>query len=289
MTDIGFIGLGAMGYPMAGHLVAAGHSVSVYNRTTEVADRFVAEFPDARLASSPADACRGAAVGVMIVGNDDSVRSVALGDEGALAGLAEGSVLIDHTTASATMAAELAEAASAKNISTLDAPVSGGEAGAQNGALTIMCGGDQQTFDAVEELMATYSNTRTLIGPTGAGQTCKMVNQVAIAGLIQGLAEALNLGIAAGLDMEKVLATISNGAAGSWQMSNRGQTMVDDRFDFGFAIEWMVKDLGIALAEAERVGAATPVGTLVASYYDELMESGDSRSDTSALIKRLRT
>lgn len=278
-----------MGYPMAGHLATAGHSVTVYNRTSSVADRFAAEFPDAAVAASPAAACDGADFGILIVGNDDSVRSVALGDEGALAGLDDGSILIDHTTASATIAHELAAAGKAKNIGCLDAPVSGGEAGAQNGVLTVMCGGAQDTFDRALPIISEYSKTRTLIGETGAGQTCKMVNQVAIAGLLQGLSEALVLGVEAGLDMEKVLATISDGAAGSWQMSNRGQTMVDDSFDFGFAIEWMVKDLGIALAEAERLGVETPVATLVSSYYDELMGSGESRSDTSVLIRRLRS
>lgn len=287
MTRIGFIGLGAMGYPMAGHLVAAGHDVAIFNRTRSVADRFCDEHPDARLAVSPADACEGADVGVLIVGNDDSVRSVALGDDGALRGLSSGGVLIDHTTASATVAVEIGEAAAALDIGFLDAPVSGGESGAQNGVLTIMCGGDQPTFDRVEPLMEAYSGTRTLIGPIGSGQRTKMVNQLAIAGTIQGLSEALNLGMAAGLDMDKVLATISNGAAGSWQMSNRGSTMVADSFDFGFAIEWMIKDLGIALAEADRLGAPTPVATLVAGFYEELQAAGDGRKDTSALIRRL--
>jgi len=288
MATIGFIGLGAMGYPMAGHLVTAGHTVSVYNRTTEVAERFIGEYSAARLASSPADASAGADCAILIVGNDDSVRSVALGDEGAIAGLPADSILVDHTTASATIAHELQAAAAEKNIGSLDAPVSGGEAGAQNGVLTIMCGGTQAAFDAVEPIMAHYSKTRTLIGDTGSGQTTKMVNQVAIAGLLQGLAEAMTLGVEAGLDMEKVLATISDGAAGSWQMSNRGQTMVDDQFDFGFAVEWMVKDLGIALAEAERLGVDTPIATLVATYYDELMGSGESRSDTSVLMRRIQ-
>ncbi len=288
MATIGFIGLGAMGYPMAGHLVTAGHTVSVFNRTTAVAERFVEAFPAARLAVSPADACSGAEFGILIVGNDDSVRSVALGDDGAIAGLPNGSILIDHTTASATIAHELAEAAAGKQIGCLDAPVSGGEAGAQNGVLTIMCGGDQDTFNTSEPIITHYSKTRTLIGGTGAGQTTKMVNQIAIAGLLQGLAEALTLGIEAGLDMERVINTISDGAAGSWQMSNRGQTMVDDKFDFGFATEWMVKDLGIALAEAKRLGVDTPIATTVAGYYDELIEAGESRSDTSVLIRRIR-
>ncbi len=289
MATIGFIGLGAMGYPMAGHLVAAGHTVSVFNRTTAVAERFVGEFPAARLAVSPADACAGADFGILIVGNDDSIRSVALGDDGVIAGLPDGSILIDHTTATAMIATELAEVAATKHIGCLDAPVSGGEAGAQNGVLTIMCGGDQSTFDEALPIITQYSKTRTLIGGTGAGQTTKMVNQLAIAGLLQGLSEALTLGIEAGLDMEKVLATISDGAAGSWQMSNRGQTMVDDQFDFGFAVEWMVKDLGIALAEAKRLGVDTPIAATVAGYFDELMDAGESRSDTSVLIRRLRS
>lgn len=288
MASLGFIGLGAMGYPMAGHLVQAGHDVAVYNRTGEVAERFCAEHPSARLADSPADCCRGADVGMLIVGNDDSVRSVALGSDGALAGLRSGAVLVDHTTASASLAVELAEAAGEVGVGFIDAPVSGGESGAQNGVLTVMCGGDEATFEVVEPLMAAYSGTRTLIGPTGAGQTTKMVNQVAIAGLLEGLAEALNLGITAGLDMEKVLATISNGAAGSWQMSNRGHTMVADEFDFGFALEWMIKDLGIALAEAERLGVPTPIATIVAGFYEELAANGDGRLDTSALIRRYR-
>ncbi len=288
MSRIGFIGLGVMGYPMAGHLVSAGHDVCVHNRTTSVAERFVAEHPGAEMASTPAGASEGADIVFLIVGNDDSVRAVAMGDDGALATMPDGSVLVDHTTASADVALELGEAASAKNISVIDAPVSGGESGAQNGALTIMCGGDDAAFATVEPVMAAYSGTRTLIGGLGSGQRTKMVNQIAIAGLLQGLSEALTLGIAGGLDMDKVLATISNGAAGSWQMSNRGHTMVADAFDFGFAIEWMIKDLGIALDEARRLGIETPVADLVAGYYDELNEAGESRSDTSVLIRRLR-
>lgn len=287
MARIGWVGLGAMGYPMAGHLVEGGHDVTVFNRTTEVAERFVAQHPDARLAHSPAEATTNADAGFLIVGNDDSVRSVALGPDGALAGLPDGSLLIDHTTASATVAHELANAAASKNIGVLDAPVSGGEAGAQNGVLTIMCGGTEDTFERADAWMQSYGKTRTLIGDTGAGQTTKMVNQLAIAGLLQGLAEAVNLGVAAGLDMDRVLQTITDGAAGSWQMSNRAKTMVEDQFDFGFASEWMVKDLRIALAEAERLGAPTPVASLVASYYDELIANGEARSDTSVLIRRL--
>ena len=214
---------------------------------------------------------------------------MALGDDGALAGLGEGTILIDHTTASARVAHELANAAAANGIGALDAPVSGGEAGAQNGVLTVMCGGTADTFERSDQFMKSYAKTRTLIGDTGAGQTTKMVNQIAIAGALQGLSEALNLGMAAGLDMERVLATITDGAAGSWQMANRGTTMVADQFDFGFASEWMVKDLGIALAEAERLGAPTPVTSLVASYYDEIVANGEARSDTSVLIRRLRS
>ncbi len=278
-----------MGYPMAGHLVADGHEVVVYNRTTEVAERFVDEHTAASMAATPAKAAEGADAAILIVGNDDSVRAVAMGADGALAGLPEGSILIDHTTASATIAHELAEAGTSKSIGALDAPVSGGESGAQNGVLTVMCGGTQDTFDRADQLMTSYSKTRTLIGDTGAGQTTKMVNQIAIAGLLQGLSEALALGMAAGLDMERVLATITDGAAGSWQMANRGATMVADVFDFGFASEWMVKDLGIALQEAERLGSPTPVASLVAGYYDELLKNGEHRSDTSVLIRRLRS
>lgn len=288
MATVGFVGLGAMGFPMAGHLVSAGHDVKVFNRTSSVAQRFVAEHPRATAATSPRDAASGADVAILIVGNDDSVRSVALGDDGALAGLGDGTLLIDHTTASATVAQELADAGSQRNIGVIDAPVSGGEAGAQNGVLTIMCGGEPSAFEAAVPFMDCYAKTRTLIGPTGAGQTTKMVNQIAIAGIIQGLSEALALGMAAGLDMDRVLATITDGAAGSWQMANRAHTMVQDSFDFGFAAEWMVKDLGIALAAAQERNVATPVATLVAGFYDELVASGEARSDTSVLIRRLR-
>lgn len=287
MSSIGFIGLGAMGYPMAAHLVNDGHEVRVFNRTQQVSKRFCSENPSAQLAQTPREACEDADFGVLIVGNDDSVRQVAWGDDGALAGLREGSILIDHTTVSATIADELAAAGDQKAIGTLDAPVSGGEAGAQNGVLTIMCGGQQAVFDLAEPVMASYSKTRNLIGPTGSGQRTKMINQIAIAGLLQGLSEALNLGVASGLDMDKVLSTICDGAAGSWQMSNRGSTMVEGSFDFGFALEWMIKDLAIALAEAERLGAQTPITSQVFDFYTELAEAGDQRCDTSALIKRL--
>ena len=289
MTTVGFIGLGAMGYPMAANLVRSGFDVQVYNRTTDVAERFCQEHPAATHAATPRAACEGADFGVLIVGNDDSVRSVAFGSDGALSGLAPGTVLIDHTTASATIATELAEASEKVGVKSLDAPVSGGEAGAVNGQLTIMVGGEEAPFAQAGAVMDAYSQTKTLIGPTGSGQRTKMVNQIAIAGLVQGLSEALNLGVAAGLDMDKVLATISDGAAGSWQMSNRGKTMVQSTFDFGFAIEWMIKDLDIALTEAEHLAAPTPIAAQVADFYRELAEAGDQRSDTSALIKRLNT
>jgi len=288
MTRIGFIGLGVMGYPMAGHLVDAGHDVAVFNRTGEVADRFVEQFPLARKAETAADAATDADVVFTIVGNDDSVRAVVLGPSGALAGMADGTILVDHTTASAELALELGAVAAEQSISVIDAPVSGGQSGAENGGLTVMCGGDEQPFVAVEPIMQAYSGTRTLIGPLGSGQRTKMINQTAIAGLLQGLSEGINLGMAAGLDMEKVLATISNGAAGSWQMSNRGHTMVADEFDFGFAIEWMIKDLDIALEEAERIGVPMPVTELVTGYYKELAATGEARSDSSVLIRRLR-
>ncbi len=289
MSAIGFIGLGAMGYPMAANLINNGHNLAVYNRTTDVAERFVSDHPSARLATSPRDACEGADAGILIVGNDDSVRAVALGSDGALAGLREGTILIDHTTASATIADELEQAAALVGVGSLDAPVSGGEAGAQNGVLTIMCGGDEATYEKAAPIIDAYAKTRTLIGPTGSGQRTKMVNQLAIAGLIQGLSEALNFGVASGLDMDKVIDTISDGAAGSWQMTNRAKTMVDDSFDFGFAIEWMIKDLGIALTEAGRLNTPTPIGSQVADFYQELADAGEHRSDTSALIKRLRS
>lgn len=287
-TTIGFVGLGAMGFPMAAHLVNAGFGVRVYNRTASVTERFLEENPSATAASNPREACEGADFAILIVGNDASVRAVALGPEGAFAGLREGAILIDHTTVSATIANELAAAGSEKNIACLDAPVSGGEAGAQNGVLTIMCGGDETTFATAEPIIANYSKTRTLIGPTGSGQRAKMINQIAIAGLLQGLSEALNFGMKSGLDMDKVLATICDGAAGSWQMSNRGSTMVKGEFDFGFALEWIIKDLDIALSEAEMVGAPTPMTSQVFEFYKELAASGDARSDTSALIKRLQ-
>lgn len=287
MTSIGFIGLGVMGYPMAGHLVAAGHAVVVHNRTTQVAERFLAEFPGARMASTPADAAANAEIVMTIVGDDDSVRSVVLGEDGALAAMQAGSILVDHTTASAEIALEIGTAAAPRDVSVIDAPVSGGESGAQNGVLTVMCGGDPDAFERVAPVIDAYSRTRNLIGPLGSGQRTKMVNQIAIAGVLQGLAEAINFGRIAGLDMETVLATISAGAAGSWQMTNRGTTMVAGEFDFGFAVEWMVKDLRIALTEAERLGVPLPVTECVAGYYDELMAKGDRRSYTSALIKLL--
>lgn len=272
---------------MAGHLVTAGHTVAVHNRTTDVAERFRTDFPTVRVAMTPAEAAAGADIVFTIVGDDASVRSVILGDDGALAAMPRGSVLVDHTTATAEIALEIGTAATQYGVDVIDAPVSGGESGAQNGTLTVMCGGDVAAFDKVAPVMDAYSRTRRLIGTLGSGQRTKMVNQIAIAGVLQGLAEAINFGKAADLDMEEVLDTISAGAAGSWQMTNRGSTMVAGVFDFGFAIEWMVKDLRIALGEAERLAISLPIATCVAGYYEELMERGDRRSDTSALIKLL--
>ena len=292
MAETAFVGLGVMGYPMAGHLHRAGHRVAVYNRTTAKAARWTAEHrgsaADTTPFESPARAAAGARVVFVCVGNDDDVRSVVLGPDGALAAMSPGSVLVDHTTASAELARELDHFCRQVEVGFVDAPISGGQAGAEQGTLTIMCGGDHAPFDIVEPVMAAYSSTRTLIGPTGSGQLTKMVNQIAIAGLLQGLSEAIDFGLRADLDMERVLATISKGAAGSWQMANRGSTMVEGRFDFGFAIEWMRKDLGICLAEGERLGAELAVTRLVDRYYAELVATDGARWDTSALIRRLR-
>lgn len=283
---IGFIGLGVMGFPMAGHLQAAGNDVVVFNRTTAKAEQWV-ERTGGALARTPGEAATGADVVITIVGNDDDVRAVVLGPNGALASMASGSTLIDHTTASATLAAELGSACAALDIGFIDAPVSGGQAGAENGKLTVMCGGDCATFDRVAPLLDAYAINATLIGPTGSGQLTKMVNQIAIAGAVQGLAEGLHLATLAGLDTDKVLATISKGAAGSWQMENRGRTMVAGEFDFGFAVDWMRKDLGIALDEAAERGASLPVAALVDQFYGRVQARGGNRWDTSSLIDLL--
>jgi 2-hydroxy-3-oxopropionate reductase len=286
MATIAFIGLGVMGAPMAGHLAAAGHEVRVFNRTPAKAHEWVTLHGGA-VASSPGDAARDASVVFICVGNDDDVRSVVLGDDGALAALDAGAAIVDHTTASATLARELAARAQARGIGFVDAPVPGGQSGAVNGTLTIMCGGDADVFASVAPLMTAYSRACTLIGPSGSGQLTKMVNQIAIAGLLQGLAEALDFGRRAGLDLDTVIDVIGKGAAGSWQLDNRARTMVRDEFDFGFAVEWMRKDLGICIDEAERNGSDLVVAKIVDAFYAEIVEMGGARWDTSSLIRRL--
>lgn len=281
-----FIGLGVMGYPMAGHLVRAGHDVTVYNRTTEVAERWCEEY-GGRRADTPAAASAKADIAFACVGNDDDVRAVFAGDDGILSGLPAGAIAVDHTTASATLAEELHGAASSKDVGFLDAPVSGGQAGAEGGQLAIMVGGDPDVFAKAQPVMDSYAKACTRIGGVGDGQRAKMVNQVCIAGVVQGLAEGLHLARRAGLDIPAVIAAISGGAAQSWQMENRWETMIADEFDFGFAVEWMRKDLGIALAEAERVGAKLELAELVDGYYADVENMGGSRYDTSSLIKRL--
>ena len=285
-----FIGLGVMGHPMAGHLARAGHAVTVYNRSTAKAQAWATEF-SASAAATPRKAAAdngGAEFVFACVGNDDDLRSVVLGDEGAFAGMAAGAVFIDHTTASAAVARELYAVARAGGLHFVDAPVSGGQAGAVNGALTVMCGGDSAAFDAMKPVAMNFAKAVTRIGDAGAGQLAKMVNQVAIAGLVQGLAEAIAFGQRAGLDMALVLDVISKGAAQSWQMDNRGKTMVADQFEFGFAVDWMRKDLGLVLDEARRNGAQLPVTALVDQFYADLQALGGKRWDTSSLIRRLK-
>jgi 3-hydroxyisobutyrate dehydrogenase-like beta-hydroxyacid dehydrogenase len=286
-NTVAFLGLGVMGYPMAGHLAKAGHRVTVYNRTPAKAARWVGEF-GGRAAASPAEAVRGAELVMMCVGNDDDVRAVAAGADGALAAMRAGSALVDHTTASAHVARELHAAASNKGVGFLDAPVSGGQAGAENGKLTIMVGGDAEVFGRAEPVLSTYARAVTLMGPAGAGQLTKMVNQICVAGVVQGLAEGLNFALRAGLDAERVLDVIAKGAAQSWQMENRGKTMIADKFDFGFAVDWMRKDLAICLDEARDNGAALPVIALLDQFYARIQARGGGRLDTSSLIRLLR-
>ncbi len=286
-VDVAFIGLGVMGYPMAGHLAAAGHRVTVFNRTTSVAQRWVAENVG-ELADTPARAAAGAEIVFMCVGADDDVRAVVYGNDGALAALSDGSILVDHTTASADLARELSGACARQGVGFIDAPVSGGEAGAQNGVLTVMCGGAAEHFERARPVIDAYARAITLIGAAGSGQLTKMVNQICIAGLVQALSEGLEFGRRAGLDLDAVLETISQGAAGSWQMSNRGTTMMADEFEFGFAVDWMRKDLGIVMAEAQRNGAPLPVTSLVDQFYKRVQELGGGRWDTSSLIALLR-
>ena len=286
-----FLGLGVMGWPMAGHLALAGHTVTVFNRTAAKAQAWVQAFAAtgrAHHASTPREAAQGADIVLMCVGNDDDVRSVVLGPDGALAGMQSGSILIDHTTASAQLARELYATAQQQGVAFVDAPVSGGQAGAQNGQLTIMCGGDEAAFATAEPVMACFGRAVTLMGPSGSGQLTKMVNQICIAGLVQGLSEAVAFGQKAGLDMDKALQVIGKGAAQSWQLDNRGSTMVRDEFNFGFAVDWMRKDLGLVLQEAQRNGARLPVTALVDQFYADVQAQGGGRWDTSSLIARLR-
>ena len=292
---VAFIGLGVMGYPMAGHLARAGHQVCVYNRNPARAAAWLAEFGDAassagtqQTAATPRQAVQNAQLVFCCVGNDDDLRSVTLGESGAFAGMQKGSVVVDHTTASADVARELASAAAGAGLVFVDAPVSGGQAGAQNGMLTVMCGGTAEAFAKAEPVAMAFSRAFTLMGESGAGQLTKMVNQICIAGLVQGLSEAIAFGQRAGLNMHQVLDVIGKGAAQSWQLDNRGKTMVDDKFDFGFAVDWMRKDLGLVLDEAKRNGARLPVTALVDQFYADVQQMGGQRWDTSSLIRRLK-
>jgi len=284
---VAFVGLGVMGYPMAGHLKRAGHIVTVYNRTAAKADRWAGEY-GGHSAPTPRQAAHEADIVFACVGNDEDLRSVVLGEHGAFAGMKPGAVLVDHTTASAAVARELYAAARHRDLHFVDAPVSGGEAGAVNGVLTVMCGGDQPVFDQVKPVGMAFARAFTRIGESGSGQLAKMVNQLCIAGLVQGLSEGIAFGQKAGLDMKLVLDVISKGAAQSWQMENRGKTMVDNQFEFGFAVDWMRKDLGLCIDEARRNGARLPVASLVDQFYGDVQQMKGGRWDTSSLIRRLR-
>ncbi len=287
MAKVAFLGLGVMGYPMAGHLkVKGGHDVTVYNRTTAKAQKWTSEFSGVA-AATPAEAAREAEFVFACVGNDDDLRQIATGEEGAFSSMRSGAIFIDNTTASAEVARELAEAASQKGIGFIDAPVSGGQAGAENGVLTVMCGGEEAVYEKARPIIDAYARMVGLMGPVGAGQLTKMINQICIAGLVQGLSEGIAFGKRAGLDIEKVVEVISKGAAGSWQMENRWKTMNDGKFDFGFAVDWMRKDLGICLEEADRNGAQLPVTALIDQFYKDVQGKGGKRWDTSSLISRL--
>ena len=287
MGRVAFLGLGVMGSPMAGHLAAKGHAVTVYNRSVAKAGAWVAQHGGAS-AATPRAAAMGQDFVMACVGNDDDLRSVCTGDDGAFAGMSPGAVFVDHTTVSAQVTREMAGIAAGLGLGFVDAPVSGGQAGAVNGVLSVMCGGEAAHYASAEPVIASYARICRLLGPSGAGQLAKMMNQIAIAGLVQGLAEALAFGAKAGLDGAAVVEVISQGAAGSWQMANRHQTMVEDRFDFGFAVDWMRKDLGICLATARDIGASLPVTALVDQFYADVQRMGGSRNDTSSLIRRLR-
>jgi 3-hydroxyisobutyrate dehydrogenase-like beta-hydroxyacid dehydrogenase len=285
--QVAFLGLGVMGYPMAGHLQRAGHNCTVYNRTSGKSQTWIAEY-NGQYTITPREAAAGKSIVFCCVGNDDDLRSVVLGPDGAFAGMQAGAVFVDHTTASADIARELSAEAVKRGLHFIDAPVSGGNLGAINGTLTVMCGGDTVAFERIKPVAMAFSKAVTLLGPSGAGQLAKMVNQVCIAGMLQGLSEAIAFGQKAGLDMNAVLGVISKGAAQSWQMENRGPTMIQDKFDFGFAVDWMRKDLGLVLDEAKRNGARMPVTALVDQFYADVQAMGGNRWDTSSLIKRLK-
>ena len=287
MAKVTFLGLGVMGYPMAGHLQAKGHAVTVYNRSDDKAARWVAQYNGAR-APSPREAAQDAEFVMCCVGNDDDLRSVCLGEDGAFAGMSPNAIFVDHTTVSAQVTIELAQLWVKTGGQFVDAPISGGQAGAENGVLSVMCGGDEAAYGAAEPVIAAYARICRRIGASGAGQMAKMCNQIAIAGLVQGLSEALHFAEKAGLDGAAVVEVISQGAAGSWQMSNRYQTMLDDTFDHGFAVDWMRKDLGICLSTADQTGASLPVTALVDQFYKDVQKLGGGRWDTSSLLKRLR-
>ena len=284
---VAFLGLGVMGFPMAGHLAAKGHEVTVYNRNAAKAKEWTARHKGSA-AATPTAAAEGAEIVFACVGDDPSVREVIVGEGGAIEGMAKGAIFVDHTTASADVAREMAAALAEKGVGFLDAPVSGGQAGAENGQLTVMVGGEQGDFDKAKPVMDCYGKAVTLMGPVGSGQLCKMVNQICIAGLVQGLSEGMNFAQRAGLDGEQVLDVISKGAAGSWQMMNRGSTMLQDKYDFGFAVDWMRKDLRIAMTEAKANGASLPVTALVDQFYGEIQRLGGNRWDTSSLMHRLK-
>ena len=286
MTKLAFLGLGVMGAPMAGHLQGAGHDVTVFNRTEAKAKVWADKYKSTS-AATPREAVQGAEFVMACVGNDDDLRSVCLGPDGAFAGMAQGSVFVDHTTVSAKVTAEMYAAAADAGIAFIDAPISGGQAGAENAVLSIMCGADEAAFDSALPIMEVYSKICRWIGASGSGQMTKMCNQIAIAGLVQGLSEALHFAQKAGLDGRAVVEVISQGAAGSWQMANRNETMLDDNFDHGFAVDWMRKDLGICLSTADEVGASLPVTALVDQFYKDIQKMGGGRWDTSSLIKRL--
>ena len=285
--NVAFIGLGVMGYPMAGYISKAGHNVTVFNRTTAKAEKWIGEYKG-KMAETPAEAAKDAEYIFTCVGNDNDLREVTFGDKGTFKTIQKGSIYIDNTTASATIAREIYEYAKKNGFGSLDAPVSGGQAGAENGALTVMIGGDQEDFDKAKDKIDCYSKKMKLLGTAGSGQLAKMVNQICIAGLVQGLSEGINFGMKAGLNMEDVIEVISKGAAQSWQMENRYKTMIDDKFDFGFAVDWMRKDLKIAMEEAKNNGSSLPITEIVDKYYGEVQKLGGNRWDTSSLIKRFR-